>query len=291
MDDDAEFITRLIGFGLSEKEVQVYLHLLKHGPKTPSPIAKTLKTYPVDIHRTLMSLIEKEWVRAAHDSPTVYAAVELCAALDSTLKKHESELREMEARKLGLQELAKQQQFCPSDDVATFKIIKSNKELIAAVIPLLDSMKQEWLAAVPGLATVIASLFGINDAAAEFIQRGGKVKTIVDISHPIIDNVRELLQIGEEVRHIDEHGLMFVVFDRRHSMTVINIAESSSLNAPMTALWTDDPTYAEYLAATFEMLWKKSVPAEEHIQKLLKQGPPPDTEETALGHLDSLELE
>src|SRR5208337_4750885 len=43
MDDDAEFITRLTGFGLSEKEAQLYLHLLKHGPKTPSPIAKTLK--------------------------------------------------------------------------------------------------------------------------------------------------------------------------------------------------------------------------------------------------------
>jgi hypothetical protein len=67
---------------------------------------------------------------------------------------------------------------------------------------------------------------------------------------------------------------MFVAFDRKHSITALNIPESPSLNAPMAALWTDDPAYAEYLAATFEMLWKQSVPAEERIQDLLEQGPP-----------------
>ena len=210
-------------------------------------------------------------VHPSLDSPTTYAAVDLDIALESALKKQESELREIKARERELQELAKQQQFRPSDDVSTFKSIK---ELVATALPLLDSMKQEWLVAVPGLATVVASLFGINDAAGEFIQRGGKVRTVVDISYPIIDNVRELLQIGEEVRHIDQHGVMFVVFDRKNSMTAISNPARISLNAPMAALWTDDPTYAEYLAATFEMLWKQSVLAEERIKELQEQGPP-----------------
>ncbi|MGD0171154.1 MAG: helix-turn-helix domain-containing protein [Halobacteriota archaeon] len=63
MDSEAAFVTRLIGFGLSEKEAQLYLHLLKYGPKTPSPLAKSLKTYREDVHRTLTSLIEKGMVR------------------------------------------------------------------------------------------------------------------------------------------------------------------------------------------------------------------------------------
>jgi hypothetical protein len=175
--------------------------------------------------------------------------------------------------KSELQELAKEQRFRPADEVSTFKIIKSIKELAAAALPLLNSMKEEWLVATPGLATVVASLFGVNDAAAEFIQRGGKLRTIVDISYPIIDNVRELLQIGEEVRHIDKHGVMFVVFDRKHTMTAISNPARVSLNAPMAALWTDDSNYAEYLAATFEMLWKQSVPADQRIKELLEGGP------------------
>jgi sugar-specific transcriptional regulator TrmB len=274
MTTDDEFTTRLIGFGLSEKEAHLYLHLLRYGPKTPSPLAKSLKTYREDVHRTLTSLIEKGMVRPSLDAPTVYAAVDLEIALEAALKRHKSEMREMEMRKWELQELAKQQRFSPSSEVSTFKIIKSVKELVAATIPLLDSMQEEWLVVVPGLATVVASLFGINDAAAALIQRGGKVRTLVDISYPIIDNVQELLHIGEEVRHTDQHGVMFVVYDRKHSMTNMNPPRSASLNAPMTALWTDDPTYALYLASTFEMLWKQAVPAEERIQELLEQGPP-----------------
>jgi sugar-specific transcriptional regulator TrmB len=271
---DDEFTRRLIGFGLSEKEARTYLHLLKYGSKTPSPIAKSLKTYREDVHRTLTSLIDKGMVRPSLDAPTVYTAVDLDSALESALKKRESELREMEVRKQELQELARQQRFRPADEVATFKMIKSTKELVAVAIPLIESMKKEWLIAAPGLATVVASLFGINDAAAAFIQQGGKVRAIIDISYTVIDHVREMLSIGEEVRHIDRHGVMFVVYDRKHSIMPLHIATSASLNAPMTALWTDDPTYALYLASTFEMLWEQAIPAEERIQELLEQGPP-----------------
>jgi len=131
MANDDEFIARLTDLGLSEKEAQLCLHLLKYGPKTPSPLAKSLKTYHEDVHRTLTSLIENGMVRPSLDSPTMYAAMDLDTALQAALKKQESELREMQGRTRELQELAKQQRFRPSDEVATFKILKSIKEVMA----------------------------------------------------------------------------------------------------------------------------------------------------------------
>src|SRR5512136_2494752 len=98
MTTEDEFIARLIGFGLSEKEAQTYLHLLKYGPKTPSPLAKSMHTYREDVHRTLTSLIDKGMVRPSLDTPTIYAPVDLETALESALKKQESELCEMETR-------------------------------------------------------------------------------------------------------------------------------------------------------------------------------------------------
>jgi sugar-specific transcriptional regulator TrmB len=133
--DDA-FTRRLIGFGLSEKEVQLYMHLLKYGPRTPSPLAKSLHTYREDVHRTLTALIEKGMVCPSLDSPTMYAAVELDTALESAVKKHESELREMEVRKRELQELARKQRFPASDEVTTFRIIKNVKELVSVSLQL-----------------------------------------------------------------------------------------------------------------------------------------------------------
>ena len=275
MTTDDEFTRRLIGFGLSEKEAQLYLHLLKYGPKTPSPLSKSLQTYREDVHRTLTSLIEKGMVRPSLDSPTVYAAIDLDTALGSALQKQQSELREMEARKRELQELSQQQWFRPSDKVSTFKIIKSIKGRIAVAMPLIDPTQEEWLIAAPAYLTVVASLFGVNDAAYEFIKRGGKVQAIVDISYQVIEPVREMIAIGEEVRHIDQHGIMFVVFDRRISISAINAeVKRISLNEPVSGLWTDDPAYAQYLASTFEMVWGQSVPAELRIQELLERGPP-----------------
>jgi predicted transcriptional regulator len=55
---DDEITIRLIGFGLSEKEAQTYMHLLKYSPRTPLPLAKSLHTCREDIHRMLTSLID-----------------------------------------------------------------------------------------------------------------------------------------------------------------------------------------------------------------------------------------
>jgi hypothetical protein len=49
--------------------------------------------------------------------------------------------------------------------------------------------------------------------------------------------------------------------------------ESLSIDTPLIALWSDDPTYAEYLMSTFEMAWEQSIPAAQWIEELLKEGP------------------
>src|SRR5659263_435413 len=256
MTTDDEFTSCLIGFGLSEKEDQTYLHLIKYGPKTPSPLAKSLHTYLENVHRTLTSLIEKGMVHLSPDSPTVYAAVDIEVALEAVFKKQESELREMEARKQELQELALQQRFQPTDKVTTFKIIKNVKELVAELLPVVTSMKEDWVMVVPETAVVIASQFGINQAAYDFIARGGRVRVLLyDLSYPIIEIVQEMIANGEEVCYSDKRGIPFTIFDRTACISAVSVSMVRvSLDQEMAALWTDDPIYAQYLMLTFEML-------------------------------------
>ncbi|MGB8312846.1 MAG: helix-turn-helix domain-containing protein [Halobacteriota archaeon] len=277
MVDDSKFITKLIEFGLSEKEAQLYLHLLKYGPKPTSLLAKSLKTYREDVYRMLTSLIDKGMVRPSLETPTVYAAVDLDIALETALKKRESELREMEMRKQELQELSKQQRFRPSDEFSTFKILKSVKEIVTVSISSLTSAEKELLFVVPADMLVIASLYGINEESKKLIERGGRVRGISDISYTYIEPAQELLNIGEDIRHYDRYrGLFFGVIDRKICFSSINADISRiSLDEPSILLWTDDPIYAEYLASTFEMLWERSIPAAQRIEELLKEGGPP----------------
>jgi len=271
---DSEFITRLIDFGLSEKEAHLYLHLLKYGPKPPSLLAKSLKTYREDVYRTLTGLIDKGMVNPSLETPTVYAAVELDIALDAALQKHESELREMEIRKRELEEISKQQRFRPSDEFSTFKIIKSLKELIGLAMPTVATTVEEWVSVVPAIFFVVSSLYTLDDTKT-FIDRGGKMRTITDFSYEHLEPVQQHLDTGVDVRQLTGYqGIMFSVFDKKISTSAINAdINRISLDALMSMLWTDDPTYAQYLMSTFELLWKQAIPAAQRIEELLKEGP------------------
>lgn len=276
MTEDDEFIRRLTQFGLSEKEAQLYLHLLRYGPKTPSPLAKSLKTYREDVHRTLTSLIDKGMVRPSLDTPTVYTAVDLETALEAALKRHENEIREMEARKQELQELSKQQRFLAAGEIASYKILKSMKEVVTVTLSALAAAEKEWFAVVPPILTVFSSLFFVEDDK-KFIDRGGRIRFITDVTYPFIELIREHLDAGMEVRHFDKYsGLLFCVFDGKIGMSAINAADlkSVSLSQLVSVLWSDDRTYARYLVSTFELLWQQSIPAEQRIQEMLEQGPP-----------------
>ncbi len=275
MADDSEFTARLITFGLSEKEAQLYHHLLKYGPKPASLLAKSLKTYREHVHRTLTALIDKHMVNSSLHSPLVYAAVELDIALDAALKKHESELRELEIRKQEIQDLAREQRFRLSDEFSTYKIIKNIRELVATITSVMDSMESELLVFCHEPAIVVASLYGVNKAAEMFINRGGKVRGITNISYQMIELIQQRLGIGEDIRHYGGRGVFFAVFDRKTSITAINPdVRSISLDEPIKGLWTDDLTHADYLVSTFEMLWEQSVPAAQRVEELSQERPP-----------------
>jgi sugar-specific transcriptional regulator TrmB len=241
MADDSEFLSRLIGFGLSEKEAQLYLHLLKYGPKPPSLLAKSLKTYREDVYRTLNGLIDKGMVNPSLETPTVYAAVELEIVLETALKKHETELREMEGRKQELQELSKQQLFRPSDEFSTFKMLKRAGDVVTMALSTLNSTEKEWVAVIPSILTVVSSLYVVEDDK-KFLDRGGTIRFITDITYPYVEIIQQHLDIGMEVHHLDKYaGIMFLLFDKKISMTAINAdLKRVSLSEPVSALWTDD---------------------------------------------------
>jgi hypothetical protein len=58
-----------------------------------------------------------------------------------------------------------------------------------------------------------------------------------------------------------------------HQLVELDV-ESLSIDTPVVALWSDNPTYAEYVVSTFEIAWERAVPAAERIEELLKAGPP-----------------
>jgi sugar-specific transcriptional regulator TrmB len=126
---EAEPCTKLLSeFGLGEKEAQLYAHLLKYGPKRASDLARSFKTYRLQVYRKLASLVDKTMVTAKRESPAVYTAVDLNDALDGVLLPRQRELRRMEAIKRELIVLANGTQFLVSDETPPSKALALDNE-------------------------------------------------------------------------------------------------------------------------------------------------------------------
>ena len=154
----------------------------------------------------------------------------------------------MQIRKRELEEILKQQSRKPSDEFYTYKIIKSVKEIVADSVSSLTSEKKELVFVLPKEQLVMGSLYGISEASKKFIEHGGGIRCILDISHSMIDLVQEFLDTGYDIRHYSKYrGIYFGVFDRKISTSTINIDIGRvTRDASLSILWTDDPTYAKY---------------------------------------------
>ena len=73
-------------FGLSEKEIEVYILLGKRGPKKGIEITKQLKMHKGQVYRTLKSLQKKGLVEVTLEYPARFTAVPFENLIDSYIK-------------------------------------------------------------------------------------------------------------------------------------------------------------------------------------------------------------
>lgn len=72
----------------------------------------------------------------------------------------------------------------------------------------------------------------------------GLFSVIADISYSMIEQVRQRMEAGEEMRHLGPyHGMLFAVIDRTTSFHAINVdIKSLSLNEPLAMLGPTIPS-------------------------------------------------
>jgi len=153
-------------------------------------------------------------------------------------------------------------------------IITSVTDTLAVCSNIIESANNEVVYISPPSLLVLAYQCSIREKTKMLIQNAGNVRGIADFSSPYIKEVRDRLDTGEDVRHFPQYqGIFMLVGDGQESISSMSIdAESLSIDTPIVALWSDDPTYIEYLLSTFEMAWEQSIPAAERIEELLKEG-------------------
>ncbi|HXY86812.1 MAG TPA: hypothetical protein VEG44_00055 [Candidatus Acidoferrales bacterium] len=160
--------------------------------------------------------------------------------------------------------------------MANGTIITSITDALAVCSNIIESANNEVVYLSPPSLLVLGSQFGLRENIKKLIRKEVSVRGIADFSYQYIEEMRELLDIGIDTRHVSQYqGIFMLVADRRESISSMSIdIESLSIDTPLVALWSDDSTYAEYLLSTFKLAWEQAIPAVQRIEELLKEGPP-----------------
>jgi hypothetical protein len=146
-------------------------------------------------------------------------------------------------------------------------IIDTVKDAIAVTSTIIESAERELAWLLPAPMLVMGAQYNIKSKG--LIQKGGRVRGITTISSPYVETVRELLDMGVDMRHLENYtGSFMLIADKSQSISSIHLnVEDLSLDDKIVAFWTDDADYAEYLLANFETVWAESTDAQKRINE------------------------
>jgi sugar-specific transcriptional regulator TrmB len=96
---DLTVAERLQMFGVDERQADLYLKLLKQGPKTLGQLVELFGKSRTDLLDALSGLREKRMVKESADHPPKFSALPIETALDAAVMKQAHDLRRMELLK------------------------------------------------------------------------------------------------------------------------------------------------------------------------------------------------
>jgi len=272
--DSEQALTKLLNeFGLGQKEGQLYVHLLKYGPKRAGDLARSLKTYREDAYRRCTKLIDAGMIVKSAGDTSRYTPIDLNEAVDAALTSRQRELRRLQMVKHELVVETSGTLSRRANNEHAFKMLKNLGELVAAISQLINSTERSIIFVAHPQFNLL-TMGGFLDHLKYAVGRGVRVRGVLDISLQNLSAGREYLDASIELRHTNSYkGMTLVVADGKRSISLIHAALKAafSLDENVAALCSDSVAQAEFLISAFEMAWEQASGAEERIDALLQQ--------------------
>jgi hypothetical protein len=149
-------------------------------------------------------------------------------------------------------------------------IIESVKDALAVGSSIIESAKNEIVWLLPPEMLIFSDQFGLTNKCQTLIENGGRVRGITKITSVYSKVIQRLVDIGEEIRHVDRYqGAFMLVGDKKESISSIYLdLEELSLDDALRAFWTDNQSYTDYLMSTFDFEWNGALDAKKILLEL-----------------------
>jgi sugar-specific transcriptional regulator TrmB len=259
--------------GLTPYEAKAYVAVLFDGPLSPKGVNQKSGIPRPRTYDVLTSLVGKGLLMEQPGKPSKYLAVDPGMGLKKLMEDEEQKIvRQVRQRWDAVESLVSslsgpyssaRDAITPEDAVW---VTRKDRAMVAKYTEAIKNVKKEF-----AIATALSTPPDkeILAAVKHVLKQKKKSRVIRPIkaswSKEDLEEYKELIKLGDDIRHLDYEGLTFAVFDRKEIILWLPPHPST------LTIWIRLPELAEVLMERFESLWEESSPALPLLETLLKK--------------------
>ena len=273
----AQIETFLKDFGFNNREIAIYLALLKTKKAQPSEISKLANVERSDAYRILDTLVNKGFVVKILEKPVQYALAPPDKAFKRNLEEKRRGLVELEAQvedsnKVITEFIGK---IDPQAETTTrFEVIKSRQYVYERLAEMFSAERCQHEILYYGTEkSANRLLFTLKEVISKLPSRHIDFRIMLPITNQNVEAVKALSKFAD-IKHLNQTSGRAAIVDRKESMLVYTASEEDNYTDDL-ALWLSNPQFATMQAEMFDAQWKLAQGLHNKIEEL--EAPPVET--------------
>ncbi len=262
---------KLIDFGFTKEEAEVYVFLSSMGPSPARVVSRRFDVNRMRAYRTLKSLEEKGLVERIIGRPMRFVANPLQEALNKYIDGFRERLTELETREEEIIDDWTRISDATSEQAEEprFRIFEGRQQIYELLIQMCERAGGEICIVTTKRDLHRLALMGIDDRLRTVSKEGIRVRVLTQVEGP---DFAEMDYFGDfaEIRHVPlPTPVRFVTIDERETLTTTSMEDTMSLTTQDDAgLWTNAPSYNSAMKIFFDALWRLATKASVVIEAL-----------------------
>jgi len=270
-----EIITKLQPIGITGREAEVYVAMLKNGALSASEISKITTVSINKIYEVLQNLVKKKMCSENYlNGVKLFRCIEPKIAFKNVFSIYEQEITrkknmygELEENLMSLYSKEKNSK-SPMDYI---EVISERGRALDRYLNIQANAEKEILffSKPPYLTTIDSNVEKIQSACNNNV----KVKSIyepdqeenAENNNNLLNFIEQYQSVGEEAKIIKELPMKLVIVDE--SICIFSLQDNVTFNAELTTMIVHHPILALSQKTLFEEYWSKAMTIEEYRRK------------------------
>lgn len=254
----------LLGFGLSNNEIRVYIHLARSGVRKAREISDALSLHRTETYRILRDLEKRGLVSSVLEKPLKFMATPFEETIDILIRTKKQKIKLLERQKKNLVNIwfSIPQQKIEPQSKEVFQILEGEEQINLKADDLLENSKKEIYLLAPDLDLLRLYHSGFTDKLEKFSRKRLQVRLLTNYSPKsrfIVDkmkviDVKYLSSNVEELPSfiISDQGQVLFSIKNDNDVQDVGVRRKKGR---ISSLWTTYEAFVKALKMLFFELW------------------------------------